>query len=185
MANLSPAPILGGYDKSLPDVRLIERSGLALVSLAIPLGGEAAATQAIRAAFGLDLPAPGMSAAGKAHRLIRTGPDQALLMFDNNTANAQPAVRAALNGACYTTMQTDAWVVLAVSGPGTRRALERICPLDLHDSAFAVDAAGRTVMEHMSALILREGDDSFLLLSASSSARSFLHAVETSITHTS
>ena len=59
--------------------------------------------------------------------------------------------------------------------------LERLCPLDLHESAFPVGAAQRTVMEHMGAVILREGTDEFLLLSASSSAASFLHAVKTSI----
>jgi sarcosine oxidase subunit gamma len=36
-------------------------------------------------------------------------------------------------------------------------------------------------MEHLGVLILRSGDDEYLLLSASSSARSFLHAVETSL----
>ena len=38
-------------------------------------------------------------------------------------------------------------------------------------------------MEHMGAIIHREGTDRFLLLSASSSARSFLHAVEASLEH--
>ncbi|MYA88775.1 MAG: sarcosine oxidase subunit gamma, partial [Boseongicola sp. SB0662_bin_57] len=37
-----------------------------------------------------------------------------------------------------------------------------------------------TVMEHMGAMAIRTGDDAFLLLSAGSSAESFLHAVETS-----
>jgi sarcosine oxidase subunit gamma len=41
--------------------------------------------------------------------------------------------------------------------------------------------AQRTVMEHLGVLILRTGDDAFMLLSASSSAKSFLHALETSV----
>ena len=36
-------------------------------------------------------------------------------------------------------------------------------------------------MEHLGVLIMRTGEDRFLLLSASSSAGSFLHAVETAI----
>jgi sarcosine oxidase subunit gamma len=36
-------------------------------------------------------------------------------------------------------------------------------------------------MEHLGTIVLRDGTDSFLLLSAHSSAESFLHAVETSI----
>ena len=74
---------------------------------------------------------------------------------------------------------------LELAGPGAIAALERICPLDLHDSAFPVGAAGRTTMEHMSAVIIRTGPDTFLLLSASSSGMSFLHALETSLAYTS
>lgn len=181
VASLTPAPRLGGYDRKFGDLRLRERTDLALVSLAIPLGGDAAAKKAIKSAFKLDLPAPGQSSASKTHRLVRTAPDQAMLVFDDTSANAEAAVRTALKGACYTTLQTDAWVALALVGPRARTVLERLCPLDLHDSAFPVDAAARTVMEHMGAMILREGPHSFLLLSASSSAGSFLHAVETSI----
>ena len=181
MASLTPKPPLGGYDRRFGDLHLRECTDLALVSLAIPQGGDAAAKKAIKSAFGLALPDPGQSTVGKSQRLIRTAPDQALLVFNDTAANAEPAVRKALKGACYTTLQTDAWVVLSLNGPGARTALERICPLDLHDSAFPEGAAQRTVMEHMGAMILREGPHSYLLLSASSSAQSFLHAVETSI----
>ena len=46
-----------------------------------------------------------------------------------------------------------------------------------------MDHAARTVMEHLGVLILRTGEDDYLLLSASSSAKSFLHAVEVSLTN--
>jgi len=178
---LTATPVLGGYDASFGDLRLREQTGIALVSLAIPLDGEAAATKAIRAAYGLDLPAPGRLASAKGHLLVRTGPDQAMLAFDHPVADANAMVQAALAGAVFTTDQTDVWVALRLTGPGARAALERICPIDLDDAAFPVGSAARTAMEHMGAMVLRDTDDGFLLLSASSSARSFLHAVETSI----
>ncbi len=181
MASLTPAPPLGGYDMTFGELRLRECSELALVSLALPLGDEAAAKKAIKSSLKLDLPAPGMSAVNDTHRLIRMGPDQAMLIFADDAALAEPAVQTALKGACYTTNQTDAWVALSLAGPGVRDVLERLCPLDLHDATFPVDAAARTVMEHMGAMIVREEQDGFVLLSASSSAGSFLHAVETSI----
>ncbi|MDX1786447.1 MAG: sarcosine oxidase subunit gamma, partial [Roseovarius sp.] len=71
-----------------------------------------------------------------------------------------------------------------ISGPGSLAALERICMLDLHPDAFKVNAVARTVMEHMGAIIARTGEDTYLLLSASSSAKSFLHAIELSIENT-
>lgn len=184
MAELTPRPPLGGYDRRHGALRLRERSDLALVSLALPLGGEDAAAMALRSAYGLDLPPPGRSAANDDRRLIRMGPDQAMLVFPDDSALAEPAVRAALKGACYTTNQTDAWAVLQIAGHGVRDVLERLCPLDLDAAAFAVHAAQRTVIEHMGAMILRDDTDSFQLFSASSSAGSFLHAVETSIANT-
>ncbi len=183
MADLTPLSPLHGYDETIGDVRLRERD-LALVSLAIPLGGEAAATKAIKAACKLDLPEVGHSKASKTRRLIRMSPDQAMLVFEDPAPLTERAVQKALKGACYTTNQTDAWVILEISGPGTRAALERICPLDLDDAAFPIDKATRTMMEHLGVLIARTGDDTFLLMSASSSARSFLHAVETSVRYT-
>ena len=102
-------------------------------------------------------------------------------MFTHATPDAERVVAARLNGAAYTTDQTDVWVALGLSGAARGAALERICPIDLHPDAFAVDDAARTVMEHLGVLILRTDADEYLLLSASSSARSFLHAVETSL----
>jgi len=85
-----------------------------------------------------------------------------------------------LKDAGYTTDQTHAWVALEVSGPDTNLALERICPLDLSLRSFPNDAFGRTVMDHIGAIVIRIQDDRFFLLSASSLAVSYLHAVETS-----
>ena len=103
-----------------------------------------------------------------------------MLAFPHATPDANASVQAKLNGTGYTTDQTDNWVILEVSGKATLSALERLCPLNLDLDAFPVGASGRTVMEHMGALIVRTGEDSFLLMSASSSAKSFAHAVELS-----
>jgi len=184
VAKLTPAPVLGGYDRAFGDLHLREMTDLALVSLAIPLGGEAAVKKAIKSAYKLEMPDSGRSAATKSHRLIRIAPDQAMLAFATDAALAEPEVQIALKGTCYTTNQTDAWVALSINGPDVRRALERLCPIDLDDAAFPGNSAVRTVMEHMGSMIIRTDQDAFMLLSASSSAGSFLHAVETSINYT-
>ncbi|MEK6216110.1 MAG: sarcosine oxidase subunit gamma, partial [Boseongicola sp.] len=130
--------------------------------------------------WSLDAPAPTLSTVSGDTRAICTAPDQMMLVFPHPTPDANAHVQGKLNDTGYTTDQTDAWVVLELSGPQALSALERLCPLDLHNSAFPVNAAGRTIMEHMGAFIVRTGDDTYLLMSASSSAQSFLHAVETS-----
>ncbi len=176
---------LAGYDRDFGMVRVTALDDLALVSVALPMGGEAAAQKAIKAGFGAELPAPGRYATGKGgERLIRTGADQGLIQFIHADTGAGADTAGKLGGKVYLTDQSDAWVGLAVQGPGARTALERMCPLDLHPDVFGTDNAQRTVMEHLGVVILRVGTDAFLLMSASSSALSFLHAVETSAENT-
>ncbi|MEQ8257531.1 MULTISPECIES: sarcosine oxidase subunit gamma [Roseovarius] len=175
-------PPLKGVDHNFGDTRLYAPDDLAIVSIALPLGAEDATLQAVKSGFGADLPAPGQSVMGNDDtRLVRLGPDQAFAIFTRATPDAEPHVQSLLKGAAYTTDQTDVWTGLMLDGPLARTALERICPIDLHPDAFAEGAAARTVMEHLGVLIIRTGPDAFLLLSASSSAGSFLHAVETSL----
>lgn len=182
---LTSAPPLAGYDQTFGATRLHAPADLATVSIALPLGGEDAALAAVKSGYGTDLPEPGRSTVAKdGARLVRLGADQAFVIFTHAAPDAEPVVAKRLDGAAYTTDQTDVWTGLELTGPGSRTALERICPIDLHPDAFAIGNAARTVMEHLGTLVIRTGDDTFLLLSASSSARSFLHAVETSITNT-
>ena len=175
---LDAAPVLGGVDKTIGENRIAERHDLALVSIACPLGGDAGLEEALKSGWGLDAPSPTQSVTNGDTTLVKTAPDQMLMLFPHATPDANSHVQSKLNNAGYTTDQTHAWVVLELSGPETLAALERLCPLDL--ATFPTGGAGRTVMEHISGVVLRLGDDRFLLMSASSSAGSFLHAVETS-----
>lgn len=180
---LAAAPALGAYDRTFGGVRLRELVDLALVSIALPRGGEAAAEQATLAAFQARLPVLGQSALSRdgSQRLLRLGRDQLFVLFTRDTPDAETIIANRLNGAAYTTDQSDVWVGLELSGANARRALERICPIDLHPAAFAQGSVARTAMEHLGTLIVRSGTDVFVLMSARSSAGSFLHAVETSI----
>ena len=184
MAELLEAkPLLGNFDHDFGAVRLTEAGPLAIVSLAVPQGDETKCEAALQGAYGVGMPPSGTyatSADGKS-RIIRTAPDQLFVLFDHDTPDAREVVQAATGAAFWSTDQTDVWCALNISGPMTRTALERLCPLDLHPDVFGPNAAARTVMEHMGAMIMRTGDDAFLLMSARSSAATFLHALETSI----
>lgn len=180
---LTSAPPLAGHDATFGTTRLHAPANLAIVSVALPLGGEDAALSAIKTAYGSNLPEPGKSvvtAKGDA-RLLRLAPDLAFVMFTHDGPGAMDVVAAKLKDTAYLTDQTDVWCALELGGPMARAALERICPIDLHPDAFALNDGARTVMEHLGSVIIRTDIDTYLLLSASSSAGSFLHAVETSI----
>jgi len=177
---LEAAPLLGGVDLTVGSIRIRERDDLAIVSVATPQGGDAALASAIQSGWGLDAPSPTQSTVSGDVRAVSTSPDQMLLIFPHAGSDAERLVMSKLSGAGYTTDQTDNWVVLELSGSGVLDALERLSPVDLSPLAFPENASARTVMEHMGALVIRTSADTFLLMSASSSASSFLHAVELS-----
>lgn len=174
---------LDGYAQSFDGVDLAERRGLAVVSIAIPRGGDSKLKTAMKSAYGVEFPTPGSSVTSKdgKTKFLGMNLEQAFAVFDHPDADAATIVGKKLKGRAYVTLQSDNWVGVLISGTRSRDALERICPLDLHPDVFGIDQVARTVMEHLGVIILREDKDSFLMLSASSSAKSFLHAIETSI----
>lgn len=155
----------------------------AIVSLAIPNGGEEALKAALESAFSIDLPDVGRTAATSKDAAIfaRLARDQLFVLF-TPPADGRPtaAIANALGDTAYLTDQSDSWASLRMAGNNCRAALERICPLDLHAAAFPPGTVARTVMEHLGVIIVCEAADTYLLLSARSSADDFLHAVETS-----
>ncbi len=180
---LVSAPPLAGYDEAFGAVSLRAPADLAIVNIALPLGTEDKAKKAVKTGYGVELPSPGKSVKTKKGdaRLVRLSPDQAFAIFANATPDAEEVVAKHLKKSCYLTDQTDVWSGLEVSGPSALAALERVCPIDIDPSSFAIGDAARTVMEHLGVLIIRTEEESYLLLSASSSANSFLHMLETSI----
>ena len=175
---LGSVPALEGADITIGQNHIVERTSLALVSVATPLGGGAELSRALSAGWGLDLPLGMQSNASDDVRAIPLTADQCLLILEASEPDPARIISEKLQGTGYTTDQTDAWVCLEISGPETILALERLCPLDI--ARFTDGTAARTVMQHMGALIIRLSADRFLLLSARSSAASFLQAVETS-----
>ena len=80
------------------------------------------------------------------------------------------------------TDQSDAWVILALTGPLIYQTLERICPIDCSSTTMPIGTTARTMIEHLGTIILRRPDDEngnpcFWLMSARSSATSFSHFI--------
>ena len=178
---LTAEPFLGGHALDLGDVAVAEVTDIAIVSIATPLGGGEALAGAVQTTWGCAMPAPrgATSSSDGSVTLIFSTPDQTLAILPGVDGLAVTDVAAKLGDAGYYTEQTDNWVGLRVSGAKAITALERICPLDL--ALMPVGGAERTVMEQLGVFIMREAEDRFLLLSGSSSAKSFLHAVELSM----
>lgn len=174
---------MDGYSENFDGVSLREVADLDIVSIALPLGGEELALTAIQSVFGISAPPVGTSATTveQSARLVRLAQDQLFVLIARAKTDAADHIADQFNGAAYTTDQTDGWTGLEIAGTRARDILERICPLDLHPHAFAINSAARTSMEHLGTIIIRTGDETYQLLSASSSAGSFLYAVKTSV----
>lgn len=180
---LTAEPALDRYKKTFQGVTLEELSDLAIVSIAVPSGGLDALSKSLQDVFGVVLPKTGEvthSECGQT-RFLGMASDQIFAIFNHPEPDAVEVISEKLRQSGYYTLQSDNWVALNLSGPKSRLSLERICPIDLNPAVFAEGRVARTVMEHMGVVILPDGKESFLLLSTSSSAVSFLHAVETSI----
>ena len=182
-ALLQREPFLGDYSRAWDDTRLEEITRLAIVSVAIPQGGKDDISRVLTDRHSVELPGPGSSSASPDGliKIFYMSPDQLFVLFEEDGTSSVEMVGTAFGDAGYLTDQSDNWVALGLVGPLAVPALERVCPLDLHPAAFPDGAVARTVMEHMGTIIHRRGPLEFLLLSSSSSARSFLHAIEVSI----
>lgn len=175
---LSAQSALDDADITIGTCRLHERSDVTLISVAVPRGGEKTLADKLNAVFGLALPPPTGRSEKDGVSLVRMAVDQYFLMGAREIATDD------VSDVSYLTDQSDSWIVLELSGRGCLDALERSFPVDLHDSVFPVGSFARTQVEHMGAAILRVGPDTYWLMSARSSARSFWHAIETSLHYT-
>jgi sarcosine oxidase subunit gamma len=181
---LTPEAPLGGLHHESDGVRIDEITDRAIVSVAVPLEGRDRLNDALVSAFGAGLPQIGTSTRSDGRTIHGLQSDLAFVVFDYPDDRPDRVVGDAIADAGTVTDQSDAWAILQVSGPRARTALERICPLDLHADVFADGAVARTVMEHLGVIIHRNGPDSFLMLSARSSAESFAEAVMQSVENT-
>lgn len=183
---LESKAVLDGFDKDWDGTRLRELTDMAAVAVSVPKGGTAALGKKMKSAYGAELPAAGESVLGKDDaRILSFAVDQYMVLFDHTPHSGVSVVEKKLGNTAYYVEQTNNWVFLELSGPLARAALERLCAINTHPERFAIGRAERTSMEHMGALLCRTDEDTFLVMSASSTAGSFLHALETSLDYVS
>ena len=120
--SLISAPPLAGTDLKFGTCRVVAPADLAIVSFALPLGGEGPAKTALKSAYGVAVPEVGQSALSRdgSARLARVSSEQGFVIFAHATPDAEKTVSTAIKGRAYTTDQTDVWCGLEVSGPDCR-----------------------------------------------------------------
>ena len=190
---IAQSPLVG-YEMITDGASLIEVTCLSMVSIA-PLAGSQTVFQTAMAKLfktgknGSPKPSATMALDQPSKQnciLMPSAQNQWFLCFDDDGTNPIDAAKALLGKSLSKQMamtdQSDSWVVLALSGPQSSQTLAQICPIDCSASAMPIGTTARTSMEHLGAIITRRPDEGnhqpcFWLLSARSSAASFLHAI--------
>lgn len=186
LTSLTPVTALENFSQEIAGIAVSEVTDQAIVSMAISPENDKPFAASLKKNFKTARPEIGHFTQAKTAntKVLGLQRDQLFMLFDYDGDRAVEEVTSKINAStqlAYLSDQTDSWVTLRVSGENTLAALERICPLDLHPSAFPVGSVSRTSMEHMATIIIHESEGSYLLLSLRSFAESFLHAVTTSI----
>lgn len=160
-------------------VQLKELIDVQLLSLAVNTEQLNAASQQLQSSVGVQWPDIGRSTSNANTRCLGLQAEQVFLMTRSTSDTDLAQQVQELSKSAFVTDQSDSWVTVQVSGENRRAMLERICPIDLDESAFTDGAVSRTAMEHLSVIIFRDFD-SFVLLSPRSSSNSFWHALTVS-----
>ncbi len=144
------------------------------LTVLVPYRGRAGALRdALAAAHGLGLPAPGRVTTAGAAQAIWFGRGQVMLAGPDPDAGL--ARHAALSD------QSDAWAVIRLDGAGAEAVLARLVPIDLRAAAFARDRTVRSQLMHMPASITRVGDRAFRLMVFRSMAATLVHDLKTAM----
>ena len=107
---------------------------------------------AVRRALGIDLPAEPRVATGEALSFVWAGPGRWLAMAELVSGDALVReLRAEFGDLCSVTDQSDARILVRVSGPRVRDTLAKGILIDLHPRAFRVGDTAMTSIGHVRA----------------------------------
>ena len=165
------------------EVAVAEHVSRAIVSIATPYGGGENLSKAVASSLKTTIPAIGKTTASNVDNALLLGmqQDQIFLLFDYSGNHAVDYLPQEIRDAGYLTDQSDSWVMISISGPKARTTLQQTCSVDLHSVNFHSGAVIRTAMANLSTIIICEGENTFLVMSPRSSAKSFFKVLETSI----
>ena len=131
-----------------------ERTDLAFASISAKRGKRFALVNAVNTAFGVALPDGPRRATRGAVTFAGIGPDQWIASAEGSEAGGFAAkVRARIGPFAAVSDQSDARLVLRVSGPRVREVLAKGVPIDLHPKAFQPGDVACTVVSYINTQI--------------------------------
>jgi sarcosine oxidase subunit gamma len=107
--------------------------------------------QALEAALGVALPRTPRSVSAAGATYIWSGPGAWLVLADDTAAIAALAAPFAA-----VTEQSDGRAVFRLSGAQARETLQKLLPVDLHESSFPPDGTALTIAAHIGVQLWRD-----------------------------
>lgn len=164
---IAKSPCDGLLPVTIGTLSVSEVESTSLTSLAPFKGQSIALGKALKAAHGVEAPAPGHTAHSGDTRVLWFGQDMLLLMGPD--PDAKLAKHAAL------TDQSDAWAVVELSGDGASDVMARLTPLDLRARQFSTGQTARTEVQHMMASVTRMGPEAWMIMVFRGFAETLVH----------
>ncbi len=142
---------------------------LGTITSVAPFSGQTeAVSKALAKTVGCSLPPVGAFSETGTTRIAWSGLDQWFVMSE---------AAVSVPGAALTD-QSDAWASVMVSGGDARDVMNRMVPIDLRPEVFEVGHVARTMLGHMSCLLMRVGADQYVVLVFRSMAASAAHDLD-------
>lgn len=124
-------------------------------SLATVMARRGVGAQAIGSALGVTPPDGARLTTNGELALLGVGPDTWLALTHEARPDAAERLSVALKGLASVSDQSSGYVVLRLSGPGARIALQRGAAIDLHDDAFGPGSVAVTMIAHIGVIVWR------------------------------
>ena len=163
-----------------PGVFIVERSGFSIASIVAGKGKSAAVAEAVKSAFGIDLPLTPRRQDRDGLAFIWAGPEKWLAFSRGEGVRGEgdfaKTLSGMLAGLAAVSDQTDGRCVIAISGSRARDVLAKGLPIDLHFRAFQPGDTALTRAAHIDLQIWQlDNPPSYEIAVLRSFGRSFWH----------
>jgi sarcosine oxidase subunit gamma len=163
----------GRHGAGAAGLTIEERTDLSFASVIAKRGKRDALVSAVETAYGVALPNGPRRVSRGSVTFAGTGPDQWIASAEGAEAqNFAARVRGRIGLFAAVADQTDARLVLRLSGPQVRAVLAKGVPLDLHPKVFKPGDVATTLVAYIGVQLDRI-DDTFQLTAPRSMAGSF------------
>lgn len=164
----------GHHGRAATGLVIEERTDIALASVIARRGKFDALAAAVDTAYGVTLPKGPRRTANGLFAFAGTGPDQWIASAEGAEASGFAAkLRARVGLFAAVSDQSDARLVLRLSGPRVRDVLAKGVPLDLHPKVFKPGDVATTLVAYIGVQLDRLDDATFQLTAPRSTAGSF------------